>query len=165
MSMPGASLQPHIRQVHEHQWLAWAAGREMAVILDSAATGGQLTVIDAHARRGDATPVHVHSRDDEAFLLLHGAMTVWAGDQRHRLQPGGIAFLPRNIPHAVRFDFASRALILSTPAGFQEAVFRAAGWDLSQPPPEGWQPPPEAGRQAAEQAGVTLIGPPHGLDD
>src|SRR5947207_10413435 len=102
MSVPGASLQPYIRQAREHQWLGWAAGREMAVILDSAATGGQLTVIDAHTRRCDATPVHVHSRDDEAFLLLDGAMTVWVGDQRHQLQPGGIAFLPRNIPHANR---------------------------------------------------------------
>ena len=30
-------------------------------------------------------------------------------DQRHQLTPGGIAFLPRNIPHAVRCDIASRA--------------------------------------------------------
>ena len=61
-------------------------------------------------------------------------MTVWVGDQRHKLWPGGIAFLPRDIPHAVRCDIASRALVLSN------------HW-------------------AAEQAGVTLIGPPHGLED
>jgi hypothetical protein len=28
---------------------------------------------------------------------------------------------------------------------------------------DGWQPTPEAVREAAEQAGVTLLGPPHGL--
>jgi len=165
MSGPGASLQPYIRQVHEHQWLGWVGGREMAVILDFAVTGGQLTVIDVHARRGDATPVNVHSRDDEAFLLLDGAMTIWVGDQRSELHPGGIGFLPRQLPHAVRFDVPSRALILSTPAGPQEGVFRAAGWDLSQPAPDGGQIPPEVLREAAEQNGVTLIGPPHALDD
>jgi quercetin dioxygenase-like cupin family protein len=165
MSLPGAALQPYIRQANEHQRLAYIGGGELAVILDAAITGGQLTVVEAHSRRGDASPVHVHSRDDEAFLLLDGAMTVWVGDQRHRLWPGGIAFLPRNIPHAVRNDIASRALILSCPAGFQEGVFRSGGWDLSRPLPEGWQPIQDALRRAADQAGVTLLGPPHGLDD
>ncbi len=165
MPVPSPSLRPYIRQASEHQRLAYTGGHELAVILDAAITGGQLTVIDTHARRGDASPVHVHGRDDEAFLLLDGAMTVWVGEDRHRLLPGGIAFLPRNIPHAVRYDIASRALVLSTPAGFQEEVFRTAGWDLSRPRPEGWQPTQDALRQAAQQAGVELIGPPHGLDD
>ena len=163
--MPSASLRPYVGQATEHQRLAYTGGAELAVILDAAITGGQLTVIESHSRRGDASPVHVHSRDDEAFLLLDGAMTVWAGDQRSELRPGGIGFLPREIPHAIRFDVASRALILSTPAGPREGIFRSAGWDLSQPRPEGWRIPPEALRQAAGQNGVTLIGPPHGLDD
>jgi quercetin dioxygenase-like cupin family protein len=165
MPEPGPSLTPFVRQPLEHQRLAYIGGHELAIILDAVTTGGQLTVIDVHARRGDASPVHVHSRDDEAFLLLDGGMTVWVGDQRHQLQPGGIVFLPRQLPHAVRYDVASRALVLSTPAGFQESVFRAAGWDLSEPRPDGWQPTPEALRAAAEHNGVTLTGPPHGLDD
>jgi quercetin dioxygenase-like cupin family protein len=99
VSLPGASLQPYIRQGEEHQRLDWTA-----------------------------SPIHVEGGDDETFLLLDGAITVWVGDQRSRLRPGGIAFLPRQLPHAVRFDIASRALILSTPAGLQEGVFRAAGW-------------------------------------
>lgn len=165
MSLPGASLQPYIAQAGEHERLAYTGGGELAIIIDAAITGGQLSVIEAHSRRGDASPVHVHSRDDEAFLLLDGAMTVWVGDHRFQLQPGGIAFLPRNIPHAVRNDIASRALILSVPAGPQEIVFRTAGWDLSQPRPEGWQPAQEALRRAADLAGVTLIGPPHSLAD
>jgi quercetin dioxygenase-like cupin family protein len=165
MSVPSAALQPYVRQATEHQRLAYTGGHELAVILDAAITGGQLTVIDTHARRGDASPVHIHGRDDEAFLLLDGQMTVWVGEERHQLRSGGIAFLPRDIPHAVRYDIASRALVLSTPGGFQETVFRSAGWDLSRPMPEGWQPTRDALHRAAEQAGVRLIGPPHGLDD
>lgn len=165
MSLPGASLRPYIAQAGEHERLAYTGGGELAIILDAAITGGQLSVIEAHSRRGDASPVHVHSRDDEAFLLLDGTMTVWVGDQRFQLHPGGIAFLPRGIPHAVRNDIASRALVLSVPAGPQETVFRTAGWDLRQPRPDNWQPTPDALRRAAAQAGVTLIGPPHGLDD
>jgi mannose-6-phosphate isomerase-like protein (cupin superfamily) len=87
MPMPTASLQPYIRQATEHQRLAYTGGAELAVILDAAITGGQLTVIDTHSRRGDASPVHVHHHDDEAFLLLDGQMTVWVGEHRHILQP------------------------------------------------------------------------------
>jgi quercetin dioxygenase-like cupin family protein len=165
MPVPSASLQPYVRQATEHQRLAYTGGAELAVILDAAITGGQLTVIENHSRRGDASPVHVHHHDDEAFLLLDGQMTVWVGEQRHILRPGGIAFLPRNIPHAVRCDIASRALVLCTPAGHQEIVFRTGGWDLSRPLPEGWQPTQDAVRHSAEQAGNTVLGPPHGLDD
>jgi quercetin dioxygenase-like cupin family protein len=159
MSLPSTPLHPTIRQAGEHQRLAYTGGHELTVILDAAITGGQLTVIETHARSGDASPVHVHSRDDEAFLLLDGAMTVWAGDQRHQLQPGGIAFLPRRLPHAVRYDTASRALILSTPAGSQERVFRAAGWDLSQPRPDGWQPGRPGSRCSGRPTARRLISP------
>jgi quercetin dioxygenase-like cupin family protein len=163
--MPGASLNPYIGQADEHQRLAYTSGAELAVILDAVITNAQLTVIETHAPRGHASPVHVHGHDDEAFFLLDGEMTVWVGDHRHRLRPGGIAFLPRGLPHAVRCDIASRMLVLSTPAGFQETVFRSAGWDLSRPLPDGWQPTQDALRRAAQQAGVTLVSPPHGLDD
>jgi quercetin dioxygenase-like cupin family protein len=59
-----------------HQRLDWLGGMELAVILDGAITGNQLTVVEGTARRGDASPVHVHTADDEAFLLLEGTMTV-----------------------------------------------------------------------------------------
>ena len=89
------------------------------MILDTAITSGRLTGVDAHSRRGDASPVHVHGRVDEAFLLLDGEMTVWVGDQPWQPRPRGIVFLPRHIPHAVRNDIASRALVLSSAAGFR----------------------------------------------
>lgn len=85
-------------------------------------------------------------------------MTVWVGDQRHQLQPGGFAFLARNIPHAVRYDMASRALVLCIPARHQETIF-PGGWDLTKPLPAGWQITQEQLRQAAEQGGNTVIAP------
>jgi hypothetical protein len=91
-------------------------------------------------------------------------MTVWVGDERSQLHPGGICFLPRQLPHAYRVDTDCRMIILNTPAG-QENLFRAAGWDLSQPKPTGWQVSPDRLSKAVEQSGVTIVGPPHGLDD
>jgi hypothetical protein len=54
MSVPSSSLQPCIRQSGEHERLAYTGGAELAIILDAAITGGQLTVIESHSRRGDA---------------------------------------------------------------------------------------------------------------
>ena len=78
MSVHTASWQPYIRQTGEHQRLAHTGGGELAIILDAAITGGQLTVIEAHGRRGDASPFHIH---DDAFLRLDGEMTVWGREQ------------------------------------------------------------------------------------
>ncbi len=72
MSVPSASPQPYIRQATEHQRLAYTGGAELAVILDAAITGGQLSVIESHSRRGDASPVHVHSRDERRSCCWTG---------------------------------------------------------------------------------------------
>lgn len=164
MSIPGPLLDPYASQQEDRQRLGWIGQMELGVVLDGATTGGQLSVVEGRAGRGDASPVHVHSRDDEAFFLLEGAMTVWVGDRRFELRPGGIGFLPRAIPHAFRFDSPSRALIFTTPAG-QEDFFRAAGWDLSKPKPEGWAVSVEMLQKAAAAVGTQVVGPPHGLED
>jgi quercetin dioxygenase-like cupin family protein len=161
---PKPYVNPYVCQADGHQRLDWIGQMELAVILDSSATAGQLTLVEGKAGKGDASPVHVHTNDDEAFLLLEGSMTVWVGDQRVTLERGGVGFLPKGIPHAFRFDSPSRALIITTPAG-QEGFFRSVGWDLSEPKPDGWAISTEALGQAAAAHGIRTVGPPHGLDD
>jgi quercetin dioxygenase-like cupin family protein len=73
----------------------------MTVLLDAVATGGALTVVSTVGRSGDGAPVHLHSREDEAVLLLSGAATVWSGDERYEVASGGVAFLPRGVPHSI----------------------------------------------------------------
>jgi quercetin dioxygenase-like cupin family protein len=166
VSIPGLYPHPYVREGGgEYQRIAWVNGQECAIVLDSAVTGGQLSVMDVHTRRGDASPVHVHHRDDEVFFLVDGAMTAWVGDQKYQLRPGGVCFLPRNIPHAIRFDTASRVMMLNIPAGPQEELFRELGWDLREPLPEDWRLSLDAVRDAAQRGGIELIGPPHGLED
>jgi len=56
-------------------------------------------IMRSDTARGSRVPVHVHQRADEIFLLLNGALTVRAGDQRRELSDGGVAFLPKGDPH------------------------------------------------------------------
>ncbi len=150
----------HVSNVSDQQRLAWLGQTEVAVLLDAAATAGQLTMVESLLQTGDCAPVHVHSREDEAFLMLSGSAVVWSGDDRYELGAGGVAWLPRDVPHTYRITSDdSRMLTMCTPGGL-EGFFREAGHDLTLPRPEGWLLTPPSLAAAAAAHGVTILGPP-----
>jgi len=75
------------------------SGSTLEIPVDSAVSNGQVLIMRSDTARGNGVPVHVHQREDEIFLLLNGALTVWAGDQRRELSGGGVAVLPKGVPH------------------------------------------------------------------
>jgi mannose-6-phosphate isomerase-like protein (cupin superfamily) len=87
-------------------------------------TGGAFTVMEEVPPMVD-TPLHVHANEDEMFYVLEGEHIVHCGDQEFHLGPGGVAFLPRGIPHSQRrvVPGEGRLLALTSPAGF-EGFFR-----------------------------------------
>jgi hypothetical protein len=97
-------------------------------------------------------------------VLLQGSGIFWAGDQRWELSEGGVAYLPRNVPHAYRFTSPNADMLaIATPAGIED-FFRAAGWDLSRPRPDGWDITPASMAAAAAATGQTILGPPLAAD-
>ncbi len=144
----------------EHQQLAWMGGSTLEVLVDSAVSNGQVLIMRSNTTQGSGVPVHVHQREDEIFLLLHGALTVWAGDQRRELSDGGVAVLPRGVPHTylVASDIATILEVIA-PGGLEQA-FREAGWDLRDPPPDDWACTPGAVAAAMAKVGCTILGPP-----
>lgn len=146
-----------------HQRLQWLGQSIVDVLLDSAATAGQLTVVRSALVAGDASPWHEHGREDEIFVLLEGEATVWVGDARHEVGSGGVAVLPRGVPHGYLIrSAAADMLTLATPAGL-EGFFRAAGHDLAAPLPPGWTIEPPALAAAFAAHGGTILGPPRHL--
>jgi hypothetical protein len=98
-----------------------------------------------------------------AFALAgHRIKHVWAGDQRRELSGGGVAYLPKGVPHTY-FVTSQTATILEiiAPGGLEQA-FREAGWDLRTLPPEGWACTPDAVATAVAKVGCTILGPPPG---
>lgn len=155
---------PYLAHAADQQQIEWIGGGRMSVLFDAEATAGQLSVLRSHLPQGAAAPVHVHSDEDEMFIVLKGSAVFWAGDQRYELSDGGVAFLPRHVPHAYHFTSDVDLLTLCTPAGI-EAFFRAAGWDVSQPKPDGWALTPAAMATAAAAHGQKILGPPLGPGD
>jgi quercetin dioxygenase-like cupin family protein len=116
-------------------------------------TGGVLTMLDELPPLLD-TSRHVHRYEDETFYVLDGEHEFVSGDRTFRLGPGGVAFLPRGIPHAHRrlVPGVGRLLCVTTPAGF-ERFFR----DLAEAARSG-EPPETAYARASERAGITWLG-------
>jgi quercetin dioxygenase-like cupin family protein len=156
---------PYLAQVGDHQQLEWHGGGIMSILLDAATTSGQLTMLRSTMSAGAASPVHVHSGEDEVVLLIRGSGIFWAGQHRYELTDGGVAFLPRNVPHAYLFTSETADMLgLCVPAAAED-FFRAAGWDLSQPKPAGWAITPESMAAAAAATGQKILGPPLAADD
>jgi quercetin dioxygenase-like cupin family protein len=156
------TLSAYFASPGEHQKLAWMSGSTLEVLVDSAVSNGQVLIMRSDTARGNGVPVHVHQREDEIFLLLDGALTVWAGDQRQELAGGAVAVLPKGVPHTY-FVTSQTATILEViaPGGLEQA-FREAGWDLRTPPPDGWACTPEMVATAMAKVGCTILGPPPG---
>jgi quercetin dioxygenase-like cupin family protein len=159
------TLNAYIAQAEEHQQLAWMGTSTLDVLVDSAVTNGQVLIMAAQSSRGSGVPVHVHRGEDEVFVLLEGSLIVWVGHERIELRAGGVAFLPRKVPHAyVVTSETARILEVITPGGLEEA-FREAGWDMSEPRPADWSCTPAAVSQAMARAGCEILGRPMTEED
>lgn len=132
-----------------HTWKATAAE-----------TGGAFLIFEDHLDAGKATPLHRHPDADETFVMIEGDIVLSIDGNQCALGAGGIAVVPRGIPHAFLVTSAqARMLCLQTP-GSGEAFYRHA----SEPATDGAPPTPvdfDRVRAAAAHTGaIEILGPP-----
>lgn len=65
---------------------------------------------------GPGTPLHIHHREDECVLLLEGEGVAFCGGQRFHLTPGCFIYLPRGVPHAIRYLTATKRVTIVSPS-------------------------------------------------
>jgi mannose-6-phosphate isomerase-like protein (cupin superfamily) len=140
----------------------WFLSNRITVKATAASTGGAYGLVESLIAPGFSPPLHVHHREDEAFWLLEGDVTMRCGDRTFRAQPGSFVFLPRAVPHTfiVEGDTPARMLTLLSPGGGEE-FFVAAG---RRPAHDGLPPaaPPdiETLTRVGERFGSEIVGPP-----
>jgi mannose-6-phosphate isomerase-like protein (cupin superfamily) len=140
----------------------WFLTNRMTVKATAASTGGAYGLLESFVAPGFSTPLHVHHREDEAFWVLEGEVSMRCGDRTFRARAGSFVFLPRDVPHAfvVENNAPARMLTLLTPGG-GEGFFIDAGR-----PAEGDGLPPlappdiEMLKRVGERYGAEIVGPP-----
>ncbi len=116
----------------------WWFGALAVIKATSADTGGQMTIVEVTEAPGAEAPLHVHHREDEAFWILEGDVTLEVGDTTIEAHAGDYAFGPREIPHRYTVgDAGCRMLFICTPGGFEDLVI-----GMSEPAATRTLPPP-----------------------
>ena len=72
----------------------------------------------------DAAP-HVHELEDESVFVLEGEITVRIGPKSYDVGPGGFAFMPKNVPHAITLHTPTwKGYSISAPGGIFDNIIR-----------------------------------------
>ena len=126
------------------------------VLVRSEQSGGHVSMIEIVVPAHNAgPPLHTHDFD-EAFYILEGELIFQVDDELTTKRAGELAFVPRNVAHALanHSDADARYLLVCTPAGFERHWGRlAAAAQGVEPPDWALQPIPEiivVGPQIAE---------------
>lgn len=132
----------------------WYLNQLMSALAESEDTGGRLAVFEILFPPDSGPPLHVHEREDEAFYVLEGGLSVRMGSEEFEAPAGSFTFQPRGIPHTFRsFSDGARVLLLVIPGGF-EGYFRA----LSRPAEAMTLPPPRPpGPEQMVRVEATLV--------
>jgi quercetin dioxygenase-like cupin family protein len=140
--------------------------RNLAVVqVSGTETGNAWSMVELTGPKGDMPPLHVHRREDEAFYVLEGEMTLFVGSDEITVSAGECAVAPRDVPHVYRVDSdEARWLAIASPAGFERFVVEAAVPAEARTLPPG--PPAVDPAKLAEIAagyGIEILGPPGAL--
>jgi quercetin dioxygenase-like cupin family protein len=152
-----ATLRPYVRSAEPGNSF-WYVGQLMSALAEGEDTGGRLTVYEILFPPDSGPPLHVHEREDEAFYVIEGSLSVRMGDEEFDAPTGSFTFQPRGIPHTFRSSGdGARVLLLVVPSGFED-FFRALSRPaeaMTLPPPAG---PPSPEQMAAMEAALAEHG-------
>lgn len=139
--------------------LDMGGGSVLALRVTGAESDGRVTVIEGVVHEG-GPPLHVHDDEDEVVIVLDGRLAYRVGDDSGEIGPGGLLWLPRNLPHAIAQVGSEpcRFITVVTPAGIED-FFRAQRDYLSSVKPP--SPPDPAALGTVDGAATRrVVGPP-----
>src|SRR5258708_4046186 len=143
----------------EHR--SFCGGGLMTFKATSQETAGAFLLFEDQMIRGKVTPLHIHLEEDETFYVLEGEILVHIDGIEHRVGAGGMAMVPRGIPHAFKVVSATARVLTLLVPGTAEAFYRAASDPATaESPVDGPVDFARVGAAAAATGGMQLVGPP-----
>jgi quercetin dioxygenase-like cupin family protein len=127
-------------------------------------TDQAFTLFEELSQRGKVTPLHLHPNIDETFWVIEGEIRVNVDGVERTVEAGGIASVPRGMPHAVMVTSnTARVLTIVTPGSRElEMFFRDAGQPATRRalPPSAPLPIEKIRAAAVRHGAVVILGPP-----
>ena len=150
---------PLVRNADEAERRWFYGGGLHSWLVREAEVGDGFLLFEDTVESGKRTPLHTHPAD-ATFYVLEGSMLLHIDGAEHELRAGGVAVIPRGVPHAFLAQAdGARMLCLHTPGGGEDFYRRA-----SEPAVPG-EPAVAVDfdriREAAASTGtMTIVGPP-----
>jgi len=90
--------------------------------LTSQQTGGGYYLFESEFDPESGNGLHVHAYEDEVVYVLQGAIQIRLGDGKLEASEGGVAHLPKGIPHALYNPLKTplKILALAIPGGMEQ---------------------------------------------
>ena len=132
------------------------------VLVTPEESNDSLGIVELTGTRGEMPPLHIHHREDEAFVVLDGELTVFTPGESVTLRAGDAVFAPKGVPHAYRVESErARWLGVSNPAGLASFVLAASDpAEANDLPPADRPVDMERLLAAAEAHGIEIVAPP-----
>jgi quercetin dioxygenase-like cupin family protein len=123
-------------------------------------TGGAFLVFEDDMEGGKVTPLHLHPDLDETFYMLEGEILLHIDGQERRVGAGGIAVLPRGVPHAYLVTSPKARMLCFQNPGSGERFYLDASEPVSQEAPGGVVDFDRVRASAAKTGAIEILGPP-----
>lgn len=127
--------------------------------------GSLLSVVEFVAPRGFGPPLHQHDDEDELLIVIEGEIVFRYGDQESTASAGGMAYLPRRVPHTFQILSETARSVSITSSETGAPLFDQFVTALSTPTAVATLPDPveiDGGEVAQVGAAhkIAILGPP-----
>ncbi len=127
--------------------------------------GSLLSVVEFVAPKGFGPPLHQHDDEDELLIVLDGEIAFRSGDNEFTAGAGGMAYLPRRVPHTFQVLSETARSVSVTSSETGTPLFDQFVETLSVPADEAVLPEPveidggQVAKVGAEHK-ISILGPP-----
>lgn len=98
-------------------------------------TNGAYAIVEDNMVAGFYLPPHYHKEHAETFIVLAGEIEYTVDDEVIKGTPGTVLYVAPGVPHAARALVPSKALMVFSPAGFENLLreVNALGEQANEP--------------------------------
>lgn len=143
----------------------WFFQNLMQILATGETTNGNYFMAELSAPVGDEPPLHLHPKEEEAFYMQEGQLTVWVGDEEPVvINKGDYALLPRDVPHIYKVTSQTEARWIAIISPAKVGGFEGFVQEISTPAQKQTLPPPLSPPTPKQMKDMEKIGDKYGIE-